>query len=165
MVAGGHRIIVGDVLNLVVSSSLSTPTHRHTLVTYTLIDNRTTSTINRTGTTIQLYNHRTTESVGSTKELTNFVIYTACCCSASNLAFHAFEYLASLDPDKPLSQDGWAMGEMQKNFQHKLRSMRYLCCVVCSERWYTTQQCLDPALYVWVNIPFSKTKTKRSRET
>ena len=53
MVAGGHRIIAGDVLNLVVLSSLSTPTYGHTLVTYTLIDNRTTVTVDRTGTTIE----------------------------------------------------------------------------------------------------------------
>ena len=51
---------------------------------------------------------------------------------------------------------------MQENFQHKLRSKRNLCCVVCSERWYTAQQCLDPALYVRVNIPFSKTKNKKT---
>ena len=44
----------------------------------------------------QSYNHRTqttikhTESVGSTKEPTNFLLYTARCCSASNLTFHAF---------------------------------------------------------------------------
>ena len=88
MVAGGHRIIPGDALNLVVLLSSSTPTHRDTLVTYTLIDNRTTSTVDRTGTTIELqHNHRTivqlfnqhkTKSVGSTKEPTNFLIYTAC---------------------------------------------------------------------------------------
>ena len=54
MVAGGYRIIAGDALNLVVSSSLSNPTHGHTLVTYTPIDNRTTSTVDRTGTTIKL---------------------------------------------------------------------------------------------------------------
>ena len=86
MVAGGHRIIAEDALKLVVSLSLSTPTHGHTLVTYTSTDNRTTSTVvdrNR-------YNHRTTESVGSMKEPTNFLIYTACCCSASNLTFHAY---------------------------------------------------------------------------
>ena len=54
MVAGGHRIIAGDALNLVVLS-LSTPTHGHTLVTYTLTDNRTTSTVvDRTSTTIEL---------------------------------------------------------------------------------------------------------------
>ena len=53
MVAGGHRIIEGDALNLVVLSCLSTPTHGHSLVTYTLIDNRTTSTVDRTGTTIE----------------------------------------------------------------------------------------------------------------
>ena len=85
MVAGGHRIIAEDALKLVESLSLSTPTHGHTLVTYTSTDNRTTSTVvdrNR-------YNHRT-ESVGSTKEPTNFLIYTACCCSASNLTFHAY---------------------------------------------------------------------------
>ena len=58
------------------------------------------------------------------------------------------EYLASFDPDKPLYQDGWDMGEIQKSFQHKLRSMRNLCCVVCSERWYTDGECLDPALCV-----------------
>ena len=52
------------------------------------------------------------------------------------------------------------MGEMQENFQHKLRSMRNLFCVVCLERWYTTQQCLDPALYVSVDLSFSKTKKK-----
>ena len=45
-------------------------------------------------------------------------------------------------------ESGWAMGEMQENFQHKLRSMRNLCCVVCSERWYTDGKCLDPVLYV-----------------
>ena len=90
MVAGGHRVIAGDALNLVVFLSSSTPTHGHTLVTYTLIDNRTTSTrVDRTGTAIELFNH-TTESGGSTKEPTNFLIYTACCCSASNLTFHAF---------------------------------------------------------------------------
>ena len=85
MVAGGHRIIAEDALKLVESLSLSTPTHGHTLVTYTSTDNRTTSTVvdrNR-------YNHRT-ESAGSTKEPTNFLIYTACCCSASNLTFHAY---------------------------------------------------------------------------
>ena len=37
-----------------------------------------------------------TESVGSTKEPTNFLIYTACCCSASNLTFHAFTRLLIL---------------------------------------------------------------------
>ena len=52
MMAGGHRIIAGDVLNLVVLLSLSTSTHGHTLVTYTLIDNRTTSTVDTTSTTI-----------------------------------------------------------------------------------------------------------------
>ena len=88
MVAGGHRIITGDALDLVVLLSSSTPIHGHTLVTYTtLIDNRTTSTVDRTGTTIELqHNHRTTvqlfshktKSVGSTKEPTNFLIYTAC---------------------------------------------------------------------------------------
>ena len=86
MVAGGHRIIAEDTLNLVESLYLSTPTHGHTLVTYTSTDNRTTSTVvdrNR-------YNHRTTESVGSMKEPTNFLIYTACYCSASNLTFHAY---------------------------------------------------------------------------
>ena len=86
MVAGGHRIIAEDALKLVESLSLSTPTHGHTLVTYASTDNRTTSTVvdrNR-------YNHRTTESVGSMKEPTNFLIYTACCCSASNLTFHAY---------------------------------------------------------------------------
>ena len=71
------------------------------------------------------------------------------------------EYLASFDPGEPLYQDGWAMAEMQENFQHKLRSMRNLCCVVCSERWYTDGECLDPALYVRVNIPFSKTTKKK----
>ena len=50
MVAGGHKIIAGDALNLVVLLSSSTPTLGHTLVTYTLIDNRTTSTVDRTGT-------------------------------------------------------------------------------------------------------------------
>ena len=86
MVAGGHRIIAEDALKLVESLSLSTPPHGHTLVTYISTDNRTTSTVvdrNR-------YNHRTTESVGSMKEPTNFLIYTACCCSASNLTFHAY---------------------------------------------------------------------------
>ena len=54
MVAGGHRIIAEDAMNLV-ELSLSTPTHGHTLVTYTLTDNRTTSTVvDRTGTTIEL---------------------------------------------------------------------------------------------------------------
>ena len=56
IVAGGHRIIAEDALKLVESLSLSTPTHGHTLVTYTSTDNRTTSTVidrNR-------YNHRTT---------------------------------------------------------------------------------------------------------
>ena len=84
MVAGGHRIIAVDALNLVVLLFSSTPTHEHTLVIYTLIDKRTTSTVDRTG-----YNHRT-EPGGSTREPTNFLIYTACCCSLSNLAFHAF---------------------------------------------------------------------------
>ena len=45
MVAGGHRTIAEDALNLVESLSLSTPTHGHTLVTYTSTDNRTTSTV------------------------------------------------------------------------------------------------------------------------
>ena len=91
MVAGGHRIIAEDALNLVESLSLSTPTHGHTLVTYTSTDNRTISTVvdrNR-------YNHRT-ESAGSMKEPTNFLIYTACCCSASNLTFHAYIPLTHL---------------------------------------------------------------------
>ena len=54
MVADGLRIIAGDALNLVVLLSSSTPTHGHTLVTCTLIDNRTTNTVDRTGTTIEL---------------------------------------------------------------------------------------------------------------
>ena len=53
MVAGGHRIVAADALNLFVLLSSSTPTYGHTLVTYTLIDNRTTSTVDRTGTTIE----------------------------------------------------------------------------------------------------------------
>ena len=60
------------------------------------------------------------------------------------------EYLASIDPEKPLYQDGWAMGEMQEIFQQKLRSMRNLCCVVCSERWYTNGKWSDPTLCVYV---------------
>ena len=59
----------------------------------------------------------------------------------------ADKYIASFDPDKPFYQDAWAMLEMQDNFQHKVRSMRNLCCVVCSERCYTDGKCLDPALY------------------
>ena len=92
MVAGGHRIdrrrcieprciIVFQYSNLWAYSC-----------TYTLTDNRTTSTVDRTGTAIELFNH-ITESVGSAKEPTNFLIYTACCCSASNLTFHAFNRL------------------------------------------------------------------------
>ena len=54
MVADGHRIIAGDALNLAVLLSSSTSTHRYTLVTYTLVDNRTTSTVDRTGTAIEL---------------------------------------------------------------------------------------------------------------
>ena len=55
MVAGGHRIIAGDALNLVILLSFSTPSHGHTLlVTYTVTDNRTTSIVDRTGTTIEL---------------------------------------------------------------------------------------------------------------
>ena len=46
--------LAGDALNLVVLLSCSTPTHGHTLVTYTLTDNRTTSMVDRTGTTIEL---------------------------------------------------------------------------------------------------------------
>ena len=89
MVAGGHRIIAGDALNLVVLLSSGTPTHGHTLETYTLIDNRTT--IEQLTTAEQPQNtHTRTESVGSTKEPTNFLICTACCCSASSLTFHAF---------------------------------------------------------------------------
>ena len=53
MVAGDHRIIAGDALKLVILLSSSTSTHGHTLVIYTLIDNRTTSTVDRTGTTIE----------------------------------------------------------------------------------------------------------------
>ena len=37
MVAGGHRIIAGDALNLVVLSCLSNPTHGHTLVIHNQI--------------------------------------------------------------------------------------------------------------------------------
>ena len=55
MVAGGHRIIAEDASNLVELLSLSTPTHGHTLVTYTPTDNRTISTVvDRTGRTIEL---------------------------------------------------------------------------------------------------------------
>ena len=55
MVADGHWIIAEDALNLVELLSLSTPTHEHTLVTYTSTDNRTTSTVvDRIGTTIEL---------------------------------------------------------------------------------------------------------------
>ena len=56
MVAGGHRIIAEDASKLVELLYLSTPTHGHTLVTYTPTDNnRTTSTVvDRTGTTIEL---------------------------------------------------------------------------------------------------------------
>ena len=48
------------------------------------------------------------------------------------------------------------MGEMQENFQHKLGSMRNISCVVCSERWYTDGEGLDPALYERVNVPLKK---------
>ena len=58
------------------------------------------------------------------------------------------EYLASFDPEKPLYQDGWAIGEMQEKFQQKLRFMRNLCGIVCSERWYTDGEYSDPALHV-----------------
>ena len=85
MVASGHRIIAEDALNLVESLSLSTPTHGHTLVTYLVYFHR--QPYNQYSC---WYNHRTTESVGSMKEPTNFLIYTACCCSASNLTFHAY---------------------------------------------------------------------------
>ena len=54
MVTGGHRIIAEDALNLVELLSLSTPTHGYTLVAYTLTDNCTTRTVDRTGTTIEL---------------------------------------------------------------------------------------------------------------
>ena len=40
------------------------------------------------------------------------------------------EYLASFDPEKPLYQDGWAMGKMQENFQRRSQSMCNLCCLV-----------------------------------
>ena len=53
MVVGRPRIIAGDALNLVVLLSSSTPTHGHDLVSYTLIDNSTTSTVDGTGTTIE----------------------------------------------------------------------------------------------------------------
>ena len=117
MVAGGHRIIAEDALKLVASLSLSTPTHGHTLVTYTSTDNRTTSTVvdrNR-------YNHRTTESVGSMKEPTNFLIYTACCCSASNLTFHAY----TADQHNFMGTDGLELkmpnGWRTKSLVHKFR--------------------------------------------
>ena len=55
------------------------------------------------------------------------------------------------------------MGEMQENFQHQLRSMRNICCVVCSERWDTDGEGLNPALYVIVNLPF-KNKIKKQRD-
>ena len=106
MVAGGHRIIAKDALKLVESLSHTTPTHGQTLVTYTSTDNRTTSTVvdgNR-------YNHRT-ESAGSTKEPTNFLIYTACCCSASNLTFHAYTHhqLVELTVALAVGPLAWAM--------------------------------------------------------
>ena len=53
MVAGARRIIAGDALNLGVLLSLSTPTHGHTFVTYTLIDNHRTSTVDKTGIIIE----------------------------------------------------------------------------------------------------------------
>ena len=56
------------------------------------------------------------------------------------------------------------MGEMQENFQHQLRSMRNICCVVYSERWDTDGEGLNPALYVRVNIPF-KNKINKKRGT
>ena len=55
MVAGGHRIIAEDALKLVESLSLSTPTHGHTLVTYTSTDKRQpVQLLIETGTTIEL---------------------------------------------------------------------------------------------------------------
>ena len=85
MVAGGHRIIARDALNLVVLYSLSTPTNGHTLVTITLMNNHTASTVDRTGTIIELNQWGLRK-----KQPTIFLIYTACCCSASNLTLHAF---------------------------------------------------------------------------
>ena len=38
------------------------------------------------------HTHTHTKSVGSVKEPSNFLIYTAYCCSASNLTFHAFTH-------------------------------------------------------------------------
>ena len=112
MVAGGHRIIAEDALKLVESLSISTPTHGHALVTYTSTDNRTTSTVvdrNR-------YNHKTTESVGSMKEPTNFLIYTACCCSASNLTFHA--YISPYSPSRCMRITKY----FKENFRSNLQS-------------------------------------------
>ena len=88
---------------------------------------------------------------------------TTTAAAADALQQQVDEYLASFDPDKPLYQDGWDMEEMQESFQHKLRSMRNLCCVVCSERWCTDGECLDPALYVreWTFL-FQKQKQKEA---
>ena len=96
MMASAHRIIAGDAWNLVVLSCLRTLHYGHTLVTY-----------NHIRTTIQLI--QLNQLIQPTSKLTqwglrknppgvyrthplrnNFLIYTACCCSASNLAFHAF---------------------------------------------------------------------------
>ena len=54
MVVDRHRLIAEDALNFVVLSSFTSPTHGHTLLTYTLLDNRTISTVDRTGTTKEL---------------------------------------------------------------------------------------------------------------
>ena len=88
-------MITGDTWNLVLLLHLSTSCHGHTLVT----DSHTNIHIQHTNLT-----HQLTELIGSTKEPSRGfpntfseeqtslvrVIYTACCCSASNLAFMLF---------------------------------------------------------------------------
>ena len=52
MVAGGHRIIAGDALNLVVLLYFRTPTHGHSCNIYSHRQPYKTSTVDKTGTTI-----------------------------------------------------------------------------------------------------------------
>ena len=47
--------------------------------------------------------------------------------------------LVNFDPDTPLEKLGWARDEMQRNFQHPMRTLAMRVCTSCSERWDTAE--------------------------
>ena len=55
--------------------------------------------------------------------------------------------LANFDPSRPLHSLKWARDEMHDKFQLVLRELVQRCCIVCHERWMSSETCADPQAY------------------